>query len=135
MMTAIITANVTSRTAVYWAATVPIATELAVGGVWDLTRYPEVRDVVAGLGYPGYFLVILGIWKVLGTAALVAPGLALLKEWAYAGVVFTDTGAIASHLVVGYRVDELAILVPLLGLTVLSWWLRPASRRAPVRVR
>jgi hypothetical protein len=132
-MTATIGTSATNRTAVYWAATILVAAELAVGGVWDITRSPEVREVVEGLGYPGYFLVILGIWKVLGMAALVAPGLPLLKEWAYAGVVFTDTGAIASHLVVGYRVDELAILIPLLALTVLSWSMRPSSRRPPPR--
>ncbi len=52
----------------------------------------------------------------------------LLKEWAYAGVVFTDTGAIASHLVRGYALGELTFLIPLLALTALSWWSRPPSR-------
>jgi hypothetical protein len=133
-VTAAISARVIGRTTAYWAATVPVAAELGLGGVWDITRSPEVREVVERLGYPGYFLVILGIWKVLGMAALVAPGLPLLKEWAYAGIVFADTGAIASHLVVGYRLGELTILVPLLASTVLSWSTRPASRRTPARV-
>jgi hypothetical protein len=44
-------------------------------------------------------------------------------------VVFTDTGAIASHLTEHYAVGELAFLIPLLGLTALSWWSRPPSRR------
>jgi hypothetical protein len=40
------------------------------------------------------------------------------KEWAYAGVFFTDTGAIASHLAMGYGTGEVAFLALLTGLTV-----------------
>jgi hypothetical protein len=119
------------RTAAYWAATVLVTAELVVGGAWDVLRIPEVRGVVEQLGYPSYFLIILGVWKMLGAVALLAPRFPLVKEWAYAGVVFTDTGAVASHLTVGYGIGELAFLIPLLGLTVLSWSLRPPSRRVP----
>jgi DoxX-like family len=115
--------------AAYWVSTVLVTTELGLGGMWDVLRLPQVRGPVDHLGYPSYFLVILGTWKLLGMAALLAPRLPLLKEWAYAGVVFADTGAIASHLVAGYGFGELAVLVPLLALTVLSWSSRPASRR------
>ncbi|TQL98465.1 DoxX-like protein [Actinoallomurus bryophytorum] len=115
--------------AVYWVATLLVAAELGVGGAWDVSRTPQVRDLVDHLGYPPYFLVILGTWKLLGMIALLAPRFPLLKEWAYAGVIFTDTGAIASHLIVGYGSGELAILIPLALLTALSWSLRPADRR------
>jgi hypothetical protein len=122
-----------TRLTAYWTATVLVTAELVTGGVWDVQRGPQVRGVVDHLGYPSYFLVILGIWKLLGALALLAPGLPLLKEWAYAGVLFTDTGAIASHLTVGYGLNELAVLIPLAGLTVMSWALRPPSRRVPGR--
>jgi hypothetical protein len=36
-------------------------------------RVPQVRGLIARLGYPRYFLVILGIWKLLGVMALVIP--------------------------------------------------------------
>lgn len=115
--------------ATYWVATLLVCAELVGGGLWDVLRLPMVRDLVVHLGYPGYLLVILGVWKLLGAVALLAPGFPVLKEWAYAGVVFADTGAIASHLIVGYGLGELTILFPLLALTGISWWLRPASRR------
>ncbi len=43
---------------------------------------PPVRGVIDRLGYPTYFLVILGVWKPLGAVALLAPRLPRLKEWA-----------------------------------------------------
>ena len=118
------------RSACYWLATVAVAAELAVGGAWDIARIPYVRDLTAHLGYPSYFLVILGSWKVLGAVALLVPGRGLLKEWAYAGAFFVYTGAIASHLTTGYDVGEVAVLAVMTALTVLSWALRPPSRRA-----
>jgi DoxX-like family len=117
------------RAAGYWLATAAVAAELGVGGIWDIARLPFVRDLVTHLGYPSYFLVLLGTWKVLGAVVLLVPRRALLKEWAYAGAFFTYTGAIVSHLTTGYGLGEVGLLVILTALTVLSWALRPASRR------
>ena len=117
------------RPAGYWLATAIVAGELALGGIWDIARLPFVADLVTGLGYPSYFLVLLGTWKVLGAFALLIPGRPVLKEWAYAGAFFTYTGAIASHLTTGYAVGEVGLLAVLTILTVLSWALRPPSRR------
>jgi hypothetical protein len=90
------------RVIVYWAATLIIAFELAVGGVWDILQIAYVHDlVVEHLGYPAYFLVILGVWKIPGAAALLIPRLPRLTEWAYAGAFFTYSGAVASHLAIG----------------------------------
>lgn len=121
----------TVRSIGYWTATVLVAGELGLGGVWDVLRIPEVSRTIEHLGYPRYFLVILGLWKAAGAAALLVPRLPRVKEWAYAGAFFTYTGAIASHLTVGYAVGELWILAPLAALTVASWSLRPAARRSP----
>jgi hypothetical protein len=117
------------RSAGYWLATLPVVAELGLGGIWDITRLPAVRDLVVHLGYPSYFLVLLGSWKVLAAIALLVPGRALLKEWAYAGAFFVYTGAMVSHLTTGYDLSEVGLLAVMTALTVLSWALRPASRR------
>ncbi|HTP16773.1 MAG TPA: DoxX family protein [Streptosporangiaceae bacterium] len=113
----------------YWLATAVVAGELALGGIWDIARLPFVADLVTHLEYPSYFLVLLGTWKVLGAFALLIPRRPLVKEWAYAGAFFTYTGAIVSHLTTGYALGEVDLLAVLTVLTVLSWALRPPSRR------
>ncbi len=113
----------------YWLTTVLVAAELAVGGAWDILRTPYVRTVIEHLGYPGYFLVILGVWKVLGAAALLVPGSPRLKEWAYAGAVFNYTGAVVSHLAVGDGAAQLAYPIIQTVLVAASWALRPPARR------
>jgi DoxX-like family len=119
------------KPAAYWLATATVVGELGLGGIWDITRLPSVRELVTNLGYPSYFLVLLGTWKVLGAGALLVPRRALLKEWAYAGAFFTYSGAVVSHLTTGYDLGEVPLAVTMAALTVLSWALRPASRRAP----
>ena len=80
-----------SRNAIYWVTTALLALELVLGGVWDVLRVPQVHVIIDRLGYPPYFLVILGIWKLLGAVAVIVPRFPRLKEWAYAGVVFDLT--------------------------------------------
>ena len=58
-----------SRIVAYWVTTALVVFELALGGVWDILRVPQVRDLIERLGYPQYFLVILGTWKLLGAVA------------------------------------------------------------------
>jgi len=114
----------------YWVTTALIVFELVLGGVWDLTRAPQVWDLIERLGYPQCFLIILGTWKLLGAIALIIPRFSRLKEWAYAGVFFDLTGAVASQWVSGL-IDARTAAYPIVmtGVTVASWALRPASRR------
>jgi len=95
--------GLTSRrqTIAYWVTTALVVFELALGGVWDVLRVPQARGLIERLGYPPYFLIILGIWKLLGAVALVVPKFPRLKEWAYAGVIFDLTGAVASLFAAG----------------------------------
>jgi hypothetical protein len=119
----------------YWTATAIITLELIAGGVTDLAHGRAVLiagqpvvEVLEHLGYPTYLLAILGVWKVLGAAALLAPGLPRLKEWAYAGTFFELTGAALSALAVGDSLDSIATPCFFAACAVASWALRPQSR-------
>jgi hypothetical protein len=81
------------------------------------------------LGYPGYVMTIIGVWYVLGGVALLVPRFPQLKEWAYAGLFFIYTGAIASRLAVSDGLVTLVGPIVLTGLAIASWTLRPSTRR------
>ena len=103
---------------------------LVYGGAWDILRVPPVRALIEHLGYPSYFLVILGIWKILGAVALVIPKFPRLKEWAYAGVIFDLTGAVASLFASGLvTAGTTAYPMFMVAVAFASWALRPPSRR------
>jgi hypothetical protein len=117
------------RSAVYWTATLLIALAMLSGGAAYLLGAEVPLRGMADLGYPAYFVTILGIWKVLGGLALLAPRLPLLKEWAYAGIAFDLTGAAFSHAAVGDPVAKVMVPLVLLAVMAASWALRPGSRR------
>ena len=84
------------------------------------------------LGYPVYFVSILGFWKVLGFIAILVPRFPRLKEWAYAGIFFDLTGAAVSHVATGdYGIYAFHVLatVFLAVLAIASWALRPEDRK------
>ena len=135
-MTNLPSSVLTSRRTViaYWVTTALVVFELGMGGVWDVLRVPQVRGLIERLGYPSYFLIILGIWKLLGAVALAIPRFPRLKEWAYAGVFFDLTGAVASLWASGL-VDMGTVAYPIVMavVAVASWALRPLSRRLDSR--
>lgn len=115
----------------YWLSTALIALVTLNGAVGDLTQAQWTLGPVTVLGYPPYLLTILGMWKALGVIVILAPGWLRLKEWAYAGIFFTMTGAALSHTLAGdYGPYALHLIAPLFFalLTVASWALRPESR-------
>jgi len=94
-----------------------------------------VKGVVQGfkpLGYPQYFISLIGIWKVLGVIAILIPKFKLLKEWAYAGIFFTMSGAVISHIASGDVSIQIIAPFLLAIFTVLSWYLRPANRKIAI---
>ena len=124
----------------YWFLTILVTFELAAGALWDLLRIEYVRGMLSHLGYPHYLLLILGVWRIPGALALLAPRFPRLKEWAYAGAFFDYTGAAASHMLVRDQVAAWVFPLIFSGLTMASWKLRPASRclllegKGPLRV-
>lgn len=117
------------RVIAYWTVTAVIAAEFAAGGVSDIFHLPPFGPALIQLGYPAYVGVILGVWKLLGTAAVLAPGLPRLKEWAYAGMSFDLTGAAASYLATGGGGGDIAVPLVFMVFAIASWALRPPSRR------
>lgn len=114
---------------IYWIATLWLALGMLSTAAVQLIKMKEEVDMMAHLGYPLYFLTLLGIWKVLGVVAILLPKFPLLKEWAYAGFFFAMSGAVFSHLAMGDAAKDFFGPVLLLILTFVSWYFRPADRK------
>ena len=114
-----------AKTAAYWATTILGPASFVIGGYLHLTRDPQVMGTLAHLGYPAYFATIMGVWKLLGAIAIVAPGWPRLKEWAYAGFFFELTGAAATRAFVGDGVGDILAPLAFLALVMASRALAP----------
>ncbi|MGF6885455.1 putative membrane protein YphA (DoxX/SURF4 family) [Nocardia sp. GAS34] len=119
------------RTIAYWACTVSLAFMMISGAYGEYTHQYGTLETHTILGYPTYFISLIATWKVLGSAAILVPGFARLKEWAYAGMFFNMSGAFISHLVehdYGSAGMHLTVTAGICALVVASWALRPADR-------
>ena len=114
---------------IYWIATVWLSLGMVSTGIVQLMQSNDEVDMMTRLGYPAYFLIILGIWKILGVIAVLIPKYPLPKEWAYAGFFFAMSGAIFSHFANGDNAKEFFGPTLLLVLTVVSWYFRPGDRK------
>jgi hypothetical protein len=111
----------------YWIATVLFAAFMAYDVYAYLSHDPKMTAAMASLGYPSYFMTILGTAKLLGIIAIMVPGFLRLKEWAYAGFTFTFIGAFFSHVASGQHKEAVMPLVALVIMAI-SYYLRPPER-------
>jgi hypothetical protein len=114
---------------IYWIATVWLSLGMLSTGIVQAFRVEKEIAFILKMGYPVYFLTILGVWKILGVVAVLIPKFPLLKEWAYAGFFFSMSGAIFSHIALGNPIKEMLPPMLLLVLTLVSWYFRPADRK------
>ncbi|MBL7858838.1 MAG: DoxX family protein [Cyclobacteriaceae bacterium] len=118
---------------IYWVATIWLSLGMATSGIVQLIPMNEEIERMNALGYPNYFLTIIGVWKMLGIVAILIPKYPLVKEWAYAGFFFLLSGAIFTHLAAGDAATEYFGPTLLLVLTIVSWFYRPADRKLSTR--
>jgi hypothetical protein len=115
------------RKIVYWGST-GLASLALLGSLTYLTGNEQVVAGFAKAGYPQHLRLVLGIAKPVAAIVLLLPGLALLKEWAYAGVTFALVMATISSYQSEGGVKWIRPLV-LLALVAVSYLTRPPNRR------
>jgi uncharacterized membrane protein YedE/YeeE len=101
---------------IYWCFTTPIVGMMLISSYGYLTSSDQMVHGITHLGYPLYFMKILGPAKLLGVLAILFNKAKTLKEWAYAGFCFTFIGASISHFFSG---DGAMSLIPLIFLALL----------------
>jgi hypothetical protein len=88
-----------------------------------LAEAPPAVVAVHALGYPAYFVKLLGFAKIAGALALVGPHVRVLREWAYAGFAFDLIAAAVSHSATGDP-GHVALPIVMLLLLLVSYSLR-----------
>ncbi len=65
---------------IYWIATIWLSLGMTATGILQLTKQVAEGAIappgvwgIKQLGYPVYFLTIIGVWKILGVIAILVP--------------------------------------------------------------
>jgi Na+(H+)/acetate symporter ActP len=116
------------RTIAYWSSTAIAALALLLALTY-LTGNEQVVSGFAKAGYPQHLRIALGFAKPAAAIVLLLPGLAVLKEWAYAGATFAWVMAFISAYSTGDGVQVWSMPLALLVLLIVSYVTRPPSRR------
>ena len=117
-----------ARKIAYWVSTA-IGCLALLGSLTYLTGSEEVVAGFAKAGYPQHLRIVLGIAKPIAAIVLLLPGIALLKEWAYAGVTFALVMATISAYLSGDGLKTWILPLVLLLIVAVSYFTRPSSRR------
>jgi hypothetical protein len=74
---------------IYWVSTIVFAALMTFSAAGGLQPTKQTIQILHdGLGYPIYFIQFISVAKLLGSVAILIPGLNRIKEWAYAGLFF-----------------------------------------------
>ncbi len=114
---------------IYWVATALLSFGMLGSGISQLLHLENMDELITHVGYPLYFMYIIGVWKILGVTAILIPNFKLLKEWAYAGFFFLMTGALISHLFMGDGGNAIFGSLFQAIFIFVSWYFRPANRK------
>jgi hypothetical protein len=100
----------------YWVCTIIFAALMIFSSAGGLEPSQQAINILHdGMGYPIYFIQYISVAKIIGSLAILIPGLnRTLKEWAYAGLFFDLAGAIYSGVASAGKFD-------LMMLSMLIW--------------
>ena len=106
------TRNISKRIVyLYQALVILLAFFFALSGYWEISKNKLTYPKTLSMGYPPYFILSLGIAKILGAIVLLIPNQKLLKEWAFAGFTFDVIFAFISSLYINSYADWLKAVI------------------------
>ena len=104
----------TSKTTnlLYWIFTILFAGLMIFTAVPNLLKSREsIQLIHDSLGYPIYFIPYIGLTKLLGSIAILIPGLKKIKEWAYAGLFFDLVSSVYSGIAAYGKFDPMMLMM------------------------
>lgn len=130
-----LTLHKTSINYLYWTLLILIAIFFTISGMLEITKNPSTYPKTIKMGYPPFFILILGISKLLGSIALLQPKMKRLKEWAFAGFTFDVIFAFISGLSIASYADciKAVIVFALLMITYILFQKRETQLTAIIK--
>ncbi|MBP6218683.1 MAG: DoxX family protein [Oligoflexales bacterium] len=113
--------SVHKQKVIFWVVTAPFVAMMIPSALGMLMQWPQNVEGIGHLGYPVYFMTLLGTAKALGVAALVYRRFRTLTEWAYAGFTFNLIAASYSHYSSGDGLGKAIAPLIILGLVLTSY--------------
>lgn len=108
----------------YWIVTCLFSAMMLFSGIVNAMVTPEsVQLITDHLGYPKYFIALIGVAKVLGAIALLIPGWPRVKEWAYFGFFLDLAVATYSMIALGDPVSGWWPMLPFIAVLCASYFL------------
>src|SRR5258706_1308389 len=99
---------------IYWIITGLFGAFMLFSAIPDIMLTPEAKEFIGRLGYPDYFIRMIGISKTLGVIAILIPGYPRIKEWAYAGLFYDLTAAVWSQIAIdGFKPEIFFMALPI----------------------
>lgn len=111
----------TGKLIAYWVVTVLFCLSMAGAAAANVAGVEDMVKNLERLGFRPFVGRMLGIWELLGVGVLLAPGLLLVKEWAYAGFVFLLVGAVVTHAAAADPAVERLAPLMFLAMAMASW--------------
>lgn len=103
---------------IYWVLVTLFSLAMLGDAIGGITMQQAGVVVLKHLGYPLYMMPMYGVAKILGIIAILQPKYRAIKEWAFAGFVFTFISAFLSRVIMHDPVADLAPPLIILAFTL-----------------
>lgn len=109
---------------VYWIFTILFSASMIFSSYGGLKPEPQALQLLHDqMGYPVYFIQFISVAKIIGSIAILVPGLKTIKEWAYAGLFFDLIGATYSIYSISEKFDPASLgMLVFIALGAISYY-------------
>src|SRR5688572_31578240 len=107
---------------IFWTITVLISAFFILSGYMEVTKNPATYPKTIRMGYPPYFITLLGVAKLIGSAVFLVPMFRRLREWVFAAFTIDVIFAFVSGYTIQSYGDCMKAVVVFIIL-MLAYWL------------
>jgi len=101
----------------FWSSTGLLSGLILITAAMYFFNYEVVKQAFLSLSYPIYLIYPLAIAKICAVVVLITPKRLVIKEWAYAGLLFDFILAFFAHIMINDG-NQMTAVIAIILLTV-----------------